>query len=407
MPGVMKEAALPVFIFLFGVLRVFQSNAAPPVIISANCFDGRHVGVEFDQAIEPSSGTTPTNYVIEGIEKVSDGVDTSVAAVRLDSGGRIVFLRLSPEVLDPAFNLIVSGVRGLSGESGTTRYVTRVNNISAVRVGHSDVEPVEDGKVMNVCLGCFELILEGGRMGGVSDDLLFVGEPWDETPLLQDSFIDAPANTNSSAGAGVMIRESVDADSPFFALFVQKCPTAETNCLQLRAFWRKSRGEAVAELPVAPGTPVEFQVPKVRLSLFRDGGRVGASWNTNASDPWFPVSSVEFDQAFAGPVVAGIAGAYLENVAATPVRLTFSTGLLRGDFPPNPRLGFAFSDGRIRFSWSETSVWLYLLVESDLGFAPPSWKTVPIIPSVTNGTAAVSLAITEPMKFYALRLFRW
>ncbi len=48
--------------------------------------------------------------------------------------------------------------------------------------------------------------------------------PWGSEPILTDGFLMAPENAGINVAGGMMIRESLDPQSPFYAVLVSHSP---------------------------------------------------------------------------------------------------------------------------------------------------------------------------------------
>ncbi len=159
------------YFLAIGALMQILAYANPPAFISANCFDGKSIGIQFDQALQQNSALDLAHYSVTAY-----GEEYVISSVRLNRDGQSVTLGLAKEIFDAAFDLCLHDIQSTNSETIATicPIITRVNNMNAVRIGRPAIDLVRTESMKNVALGLFEFDVRTEILGGTSDDCLFV-----------------------------------------------------------------------------------------------------------------------------------------------------------------------------------------------------------------------------------------
>ena len=166
--------------------------------------------------------------------------------------------------------------------------------------------------------GVFTMTAGGADIYGTADQLNFAYEPATGDATLS-ARVSAQANTSTWAKAGVMLRATTNAGSPYYAAFI-------TPANGVAVQWRKTQGAATSQVVTAGVVPAYLQVG-------RSGSTFAAYTSTNGTT-WtaVPGSSVTF--AMTATVLAGVAAT--SHNAAKLGTVTFDSLSLTGTAAPPP-----------------------------------------------------------------------
>jgi hypothetical protein len=372
-----------------------DAASSGPGLVSANCVDGMNLEMLFDAPLAPASAT---NTAVYGVQV--DAVENPIVSAKLKPDLRTVVLKMDQQVFASFVTVLVNGLQGSDGQFAYSSYpFIKVDNQAAVHLGNPADDPFASDSFDSVQPGHFNFALRSGKLGGVTDDCLFVGKPVGTNSFLYDAFLRPAIEGGTNASAGIMIRASTAADSPFYALFVTGSSGTNPPALRMRAVYRPTQGAGVLELPHSEAFPAELPSSDLRVSVFRSGADIQFAWNTSPSDSFHPVPGMPSISALSCAVLVGPAAAFLDLATPMPAHLALEGGLLHGDnFPPS--ISISREGGLINLSWPGANQ----VVATG---APPSpistWKVIPIWPVVTNGVSTLRLKATKDQQFFALR----
>lgn len=196
-----------------------NADNAPPVLLSASSVNSTDIGLCFDEALDPVSAADPINYVVNG-----GAVTVTSATLRYD--GKTVQLVLGSPI-SGSFTVQVNNVLDLTGRnavaagssaSGSVGVLTPVDLATAG-------DPVALGSTFSCTSGEFEVIAGGSDIWGNADHGHFayqnIAGNFDKRVLVARD-----ENTDVSAKAGLMVRESTSADSRNLHAVVMPAPPA-------------------------------------------------------------------------------------------------------------------------------------------------------------------------------------
>lgn len=377
--------------------------ADSPQIIAANCFDGRNIGIAFDQPVRPVFATNINNYSVK-----AGNIDYAVASVRLGSDDTIVLARLSQEMFDASFALSVSNIAGVSGGVGDSGIIARVNNQRAIRLGHDGYDPVSAGNALNFQLGNYHFNFDFGALGGVMDDCLFVAEDWGADPLGYSGKLSVPETVDANAFCGLMIRETLDSASPFYAVLVfNGTPTNGFRSLLMQVLYRESLNSVAKYAPHSADFPSVLAATEINVILLRDKRTIRMLWSTNLAFSFRTGPSISFDGAFASSLFVGpVAGCQGNDCAPINLKVA-AAGAQRADFPPQPQMSIHTATNQIILSWGQGSEWRYHVAQGSSVMQAKNWKPLPIWPMHIQDKFYVSVPNGEVDAYFVLRLSRF
>ncbi|MDP7288698.1 MAG: Ig-like domain-containing protein, partial [Phycisphaerae bacterium] len=173
-------------------------------VLSAEVIDNTHVDLLFSTVLEPTSAQTIGNYLVDG------GLAVTSATLGLDA--RTVSLTLTPAMVDnQPYELTISNIQDLDGPPHTIAADTEVVFTRITWTG-SDIGQVAVAGSSSDSGGVWTVEGSGADIWGNVDELHYVHQPFsgDFTVTARVASVE---NTNGWAKVGVMIRETLDANS--------------------------------------------------------------------------------------------------------------------------------------------------------------------------------------------------
>jgi hypothetical protein len=282
-----------------------NADNAPPVLVSAASVSGTDIGLCFDEGLDAATAGNPANYTVNG-----GAIAVTSAVLRHDQ--RTVLLSLGGPVSD-GFTVRVNNVLDLTGRNaaaGTTASGP-VAGLTPTDVGTVG-DPAAVGSTFSCKTNEFEIIAGGSDIWGNADHGHIAFETvtgnFDKKVLL--ARID---NTDPSAKAGLMARESTAADSRNLHSFVMPPPPArnifETGMRAATAGGTAGWGTAGGANGNLPATH-----PNSWLRLRRVGDTFSSFVSTNGVD-W--VQNGESVQSYPAEVIVGLAASAHNNDGRT------------------------------------------------------------------------------------------
>jgi hypothetical protein len=387
-----------------GVASLSGAGASAPVVVSANCFNGRDIGVCFSEVLDPISATNPANYSLTD-------PDFTVTEASLRPDQVSVLLRLSQPYPRPILNLLVRNVRDLEGNATATGYITPVNNLTASDVGVVGTDPREPGSVFNCAAGDFEVEGGGSGWGGTADAFHFICEPWRDTTLLVLVRVKSLEPVNALSGAGLMVRENLSPGSRYFSVLITPPDVpaedgsgngANTVLVRYRLIQDGPSTEVRnAMLPAPPYADVLLQV-------FRQQQSFVAGLCTNRAEGYSTVASASFAEPFSAEVWVGMATSSWNNGAGMRARAEYADyRILRGDFPISPILAIDRVAGGLRLSWHEVGLaYSYFPAYTSVLGSGARWREVPAPISRIGDLATVTIPLPDLDTFFRVELSR-
>jgi hypothetical protein len=229
-------------------------DVTAPVLIGAESRGPNSIRVLFSEPIDPVTGGNVANF------QVSPGV--TVQASRLDEDPRQVLLSTSALAFGQDYQFAVTGVTDRAAAANTILPGSRIDFVTleytAAGIGEVDVE----GRIQRVGPGQFDLVGGGALLAEGSDQFEFAWEERTGNFDVQVRVADVEV-TDPYFQAGLMVRESLEADSRFAAIFAS---SAQVGCL----FASRTASGAVPKSESLPGGyPVNY--PETWLRLRRSG----------------------------------------------------------------------------------------------------------------------------------------
>jgi hypothetical protein len=199
-------------------LTVDPDNAGP-VLVSASSVNSTDIGLCFDESLDPTSAANAANYVVNG-----GAVTVTSATLRYD--GKTVQLVLGSPITG-SFTVEVSNVLDLTGRNAIAAGSSAggsVGGLTPVDLGVVG-DPAALGSTFSCRPGEFEIIAGGSDIWGTADHGHFAYESVTGN-FDKRVHIVRNENTDPSAKAGLIVRESTSADARNLHAFVMPAPPA-------------------------------------------------------------------------------------------------------------------------------------------------------------------------------------
>ena len=179
--------------------------AAPgPQLVSAGDVDSG-VGITFDRPVDPTTATNPANYTVTG---------ATVESVTIFEG-QYVALQLAG--VPGAFTVTVTGVKDLAGNpvTGTVSTIGPVSELISADIGTPGVDPVQPGFAASLGNGGYLVGAGGSDIYNDTDGFHFVYREFSGAidVRVRVEWMNPLGTADVWAKAGIMIRETLDADS--------------------------------------------------------------------------------------------------------------------------------------------------------------------------------------------------
>jgi len=262
-------------------LLTVTDDTAAPVVTSAGTISGDHVGVKFDEFVDPVTAADATKYTIAGATVSSailryDGKSVSLAVTGLPAG---------------AFNLVVTGVKDIAGNTMVAQ------TVAGYRATHTVNQvmgtPAEEGFAVSVAPGEYQITAGGNDFWGSADNGHFVGD------LITGDFdkrvrVESLEPINRWAKSGLQVRESLDADSKQLDIYTMPVgPTLDGGAPGQDGFEAGYRADAGAGTTAWPGGPQQVNpttYPNAWVRLKRAGEVFTSYWGTDGVN-WNPFTT--------------------------------------------------------------------------------------------------------------------
>ncbi len=268
-------------------LRV-STDTQPPTVLSAGSGTGMSVDICFNEPLDPNSAYNFNFYEV-------NGGATAVVGVTLREDGASVKLDVWPYLTPGPVTVKVTSVQDLLGNPMAAVTVTgTVAGLTSLDLGF----PFAPGSSFSCRPDDFDVTAGGSAIWGTADNGHFV---YREAPGDFDVNVRVASLTpvNSTAQAGLMVRETADAGSPALHLLANPPPPGGRGYVE--AGWRSTAGGSTANWGTTYTTAV---LPDVWVRLRRWGDLFSGFYSTNGLD-WVWMGQAA--QAFANPVLLGMA----------------------------------------------------------------------------------------------------
>ena len=382
-----------IVILLFHLLN-FGVSAREPAgfrIVSAASVNGNEIGVCFNQPLDPVSATNATHY------RLSDtNVLVTSAVLRTDSHS--VLLQLSREIVGYTFVLIASDVHDLEGMPLSNPIVAGgvfghdTGGLDNTDIGALEIDPQQQGSVFGCTNGLFlrefEVLAGGSGIGERSDAFHYVYhrdyQVFDLVAQITNLTL-----TNGSAQAGLMVRESLGAQSRHLSVLL----TISGAGGEITTLYRDTEGGISSEWP---GSKKLSNVSSpVWLLLQRNGPTFSASVKTNGGN-WMLLASFEPVPSFAErpqTVFAGTATSSRNNVPGLVCRFQYQYQV-EPHSDVFPSIEALRHPNMLTLRWPNATV----LESSDFDILQHAW--VPVTNSVEFGAGTSQWNIELPRPFF-------
>jgi uncharacterized repeat protein (TIGR01451 family) len=299
------------------ILTVLPDNTAPAVVSAATLAGSTTVGICFDEVVDPSSVTNPTQYVLS--------TGGAVTGIGLQPDGRSVALEVN-RLSFTNYTLRLSGVSDYAGNplpAGTAVPVT-VHPLEERDLGWP-WDPIEKGSVFTCAEGQFEVWAGGGDFSDAGDRGHFVyqGVEGDFDVAVRVALYQ---EANCYSQAGLMARQNLTPGSPMVNVTVFP-PT----CGNLYAARYRPAQDALVDSWPAPseyGFPgVGVPVPNAWVRLTRTNQVFTAYASSNGTE-WVQFSQLE--QPLASRLFVGLASSAQNNSAGVLERAIYLDYRLAG-----------------------------------------------------------------------------
>ncbi len=265
-----------------------SSDTNPPTLVSVGSVDGNSVGVCFNEPMDQNLFWDPSHFTVNG---------AAVVGSQPRPDGYSVTLTLAAPITG-TFAVQVTGVTDLVGNPIAPGSAAGgiVAGLSAADMGSP--LPNQVGDTFSCRTNAYEITAGGTDIWNTSDFGHFASRQVSGDFDVRVNVTSLTA-VNSTAKAGLMVRQSLDADSPTLHLLAN--PPAPTGRGYIEAGRRATTGGATA----AWGSTFTGAVmPDVWVRLRRWGDQFAAFRSTNGSD-WTPMGQTVLS--LADPVYLGLA----------------------------------------------------------------------------------------------------
>jgi hypothetical protein len=267
--------ALGIAAFALGSGRcpLHAQDITPPFLLSAASVDGMQVGLRFSEPMSRLDLDDPFSYAV-GDEFSAVGID----AVAIRSADGVVVLRLSSAITSPFRVVIQTG--SLSDLAGNPLPfgATVTGTVWSAGLTLADVGfPAPPGSVISCLPGQLDVDAGGRNIGEGADQFTYLHQSRTnnfDVRVRVDGFLYV---CHATAKAGIHIRQSLDAGSPFFMAYLT--PTNGANQIIARARTQAGQNAAdFSERPPVNGYPVWLRVKRSERTLTAFHSHDGESW---------------------------------------------------------------------------------------------------------------------------------
>lgn len=225
----------------------------------------------FSEPVEAASATTSGNY------QVSGGINVSTVA--MDADPRVVILTVSGMTSGANYTVTVNNVRDRAATPNTIVAGSQISFL-ALELVSQDIGTT-GGSIQRLSATAFDVTGAGATLGGTSDQLQFAWELRTGDFDMQVRVTDVSVSS-AYLHAGLMARGTLDANSPFAAIFGS---SAQAGC------FFESRGSAGAnssQATLTGGYPVNYPYTWLRL---RRAGNTFTGFASRDGQTWTQLGS--------------------------------------------------------------------------------------------------------------------
>jgi len=187
-----------------------SADSTPPTVVGAGTLtDFVNVGVVFDELIAEATAVQTGNYTVSG---------GTVSGVVTNYDGKSVTLTVAGLSVGTPFTVTVQGVRDLANNIMASQTVDGYSDTSYI---NQDVgTPLQAGSATSIAEGQFSLTAGGDDIWNAADQFHFVAKALtgDFDKMVR---VDNLEPVNRWSKAGLMVRESLDANSRFIDVVAQ------------------------------------------------------------------------------------------------------------------------------------------------------------------------------------------
>lgn len=277
-----------------------SSDTKSPALVSVGSADGNTIGVCFDEPMDQNLFFDPAHFTVNG------GAETILYSLpRADGYSAVLYLAAA---MSGEFSVQVSGVTDLVGNPiapGSTATGT-VAGLTAADLGY----PAQVGETYSCKLGEYEITAGGADIWGTFDEGHFASRPvsGDFDVCVQVAGL---TPVHSIAKAGLMVRQTLDSDSP--ALHLLANPPSPAGRGYIEGGQRSTAGGGTT----AWGSTFAGAVmPDVWLRLRRWGDQFAAFRSTNGVD-WVLMGQTTFGRS--DPCYLGLVASAHSNTSEPTV----------------------------------------------------------------------------------------
>jgi hypothetical protein len=249
-----------------------SQDTTPPTLVSVSSADGLQIGVCFSEVMNSFDLDSTFNYQVSDQfgamfpDSVTIRPGVSSCILHLPTAVSGVFTVAVENVSDLEFNVIAPG-------SSITGQVWRASLASA-DIG----APWPSGLAFTCLEGQLTVSAGGANIGGAADQFNFLYS-------LRTNDFDVQVRVDSllfvgqaTAKAGIHVRESLEANSPFFMAYVTPTNGANQILIRGRPVASQSASDFITGLPVDT-FPVWLRVKRAGITLATYYSRDGRNWN--------------------------------------------------------------------------------------------------------------------------------
>ena len=383
-----------------------------PVLLSAGSLNGAYVGLLFNEPMDATSLTNPSNYSVAG------ATVSSVALALNQTGAKLNLI--SP--LKTNFSVTVNNVKDLSGHAIAANSQAQGSIMLPgwleQDLGEPGLDPVNAGSSFVDGDGSIQVSAGGGGLDNFTDGARFI------YTTNSDDFdfatrVESVGAVDAFSSAALMIRQSLDAGSADAFIRVAPAATASTTdgtgsgANLYEANQRVFQDGLTTFGWTDPALPApSFSAPAYPSAWIRIVRRGSSLIGYRSSDGlnWTVLTTNNPAAPFTDPVYVGITVTANNN---SPGLQNITTGVFgyAGPTPSAPTqkggtLSFTLTSGNIVLGWptnDPSQLQFVTNLPAMTNLPATAWQTITNVPSKVNGTYYVTNALsTAPKKFFRL-----
>jgi poly(3-hydroxybutyrate) depolymerase len=238
-----------------------------PILISSQVVDQMHdsalVRIKFNEPMEENSAATLGNY------QISPAAD--IYHARLSQDEKSVLLSIVPIEQDQDYTLTINNLK----DRALAQNTLAANTATTCRRGewlHSDIGPTEVTGSLNMVDNQFNISSNGYDIADTSDAFTFIHKNG-EGNLSISARIAELSSAEPAAKAGVMIRETVEANSPQVSLVV-----LQSGEVQIVRRYRASSVATTTTLMESVDLPVYVKLERIDGKFYLYQSEDGLNW---------------------------------------------------------------------------------------------------------------------------------